>query len=259
MNPHVPSGNASTCCGHPVARNTDRLSGGLLRVALWLILSGCLAAFLLQAQSEAAGSEVWILDRLDEIGGHRTTILGNPRVVDTSLGKAIEFDGVDDAIFVDVHPLAGAETFTWEVIFRPDSGGNPEQRFFHLQEQDPKTRADTQTRLLFETRLIDGRWCLDTFAFSPSGSKALIDRSLLHSLDEWHHAALVYDGKQMRHYVDGVQELAADVRLSPQGQGHTSLGVRINRVDYYKGAIRMARMTRRALAPEEFLKVRPAP
>jgi hypothetical protein len=64
------------------------------------------------AQSAAPASEVWILDRLDQIGGHPTTILGNPRVIDTPLGKAIEFDGVDDAIFLDVHPLAGAETFT---------------------------------------------------------------------------------------------------------------------------------------------------
>jgi len=231
----------------------------VLTTALACILGGCLTAFLPgAAQSGATASEVWVLDRLDQIGGHPTTILGNPRVIDTPLGKAIEFDGVDDAIFLDVHPLAGAETFTWEVVFRPASGGGAEQRFFHLQEQDPKTRADTQTRLLFETRLIDGKWCLDSFAFSPSGSKALIDRTRLHTLDAWHHAALVYDGKEMRHYVDGVQELAAPVQLTPQGQGHTSLGVRINRVDYYKGAIRLARMTRGVLRPEEFLKVEPA-
>jgi len=229
----------------------------LLIVAVPGILAVCLAGLVLAAaQSAAPVGEVWILDRLDQIGGHPTTILGNPRVIDTPLGKAIEFDGVDDAIFLDVHPLAGAETFTWEVVFRPDSGGAPEQRFFHLQEQDPKTHEDTQTRLLFETRLTAGRWYLDSFAFSPSGSKALIDRTLLHTVDTWHSAALVYDGKEMRNYVDGVQQSAAEVRLSPQGQGHTSLGVRINRVDYFKGAIRMARMTRRPLKPEEFLKVK---
>jgi len=32
------------------------------------------------------------------------------------------------------------------------------------------------------------------------------------------------------------------------------MGVRINRVNYFKGAIRLARMTRRALAPGEFLR-----
>ena len=63
--------------------------------------------------------EIWQFDRLDNIGGHKTTVLGQPRVIKTVVGKAVEFDGVDDALFVDHHPLAGAETFTWEAIFRP--------------------------------------------------------------------------------------------------------------------------------------------
>lgn len=197
--------------------------------------------------------EIWTFDRLDQIGGHPTSIVGNPRVVDTPQGKAVEFDGVDDALFVENHPLAGAGTFTWEVIFRPDTGGRPEQRFFHLQEKDAATGRDTQTRLLFETRLIDGRWCLDSFAFTPVGSKALLDRMRLHSLDAWHHVAMVYDGSEFRNYVDGELQGSAPVRLSPQGAGHSSAGVRINRVDYFKGAIRKARFTRRALAPAEFL------
>ena len=74
----------------------------------------------------AAGSETWNFDRLDEIGGHKTTLLGHPRVIDTPHGKAIEFNGVDDAVYLGVHPLAGVEAYTWEVIFRPDKGGAPE-------------------------------------------------------------------------------------------------------------------------------------
>jgi hypothetical protein len=34
-------------------------------------------------------------------------------VIETPAGRAVEFDGVDDALVVDVHPLAGAETFTF--------------------------------------------------------------------------------------------------------------------------------------------------
>jgi hypothetical protein len=33
------------------------------------------------------------------------------------------------------------------------------------------------------------------------------------------------------------------------------VGVRINKVNYFKGAVRLARFSRRALAPAEFLKV----
>lgn len=187
---------------------------------------------------------VWRFNRLDEIGGHAATILGEPRV----MGEAIEFDGVDDAIFLDTHPLAGAEQFTWEVIFRPARGGPPEQRFFHMQENG------TDTRLLLETRLIGDQWCLDSFARSDTGSQALIDRTKLHPLDEWHHVAAVYDGREFRHYVNGILQGKADVKLTPQGAGRTSIGVRINKVDYFRGAVRLARMSRRALDPAEFLK-----
>jgi len=218
-----------------------------------LCLSSAALAFALHAW-QTAPSETWTFDRLDQIGGHPTTILGHPRVIDTPQGKAVQFNGADDAIFLDVHPLAGAETFTWEVVFRPDSGGAPEQRFFHLQERDPKTGQDTNTRLLFETRLIGGRWCLDSFALSGSASKTLMDRSLLHSADAWHHAAAVYDGKEFRNYVDGKLQGAATVHLTPQGAGRTSIGTRINKRDYFKGAVRIARMTRRALPPADFLK-----
>ena len=190
----------------------------------------------------------WTFDRLDRIGGHPTQIFGTPRVIDTGKGKAIEFDGVEDAVFIDNHPLAGATVFTWEVIFRPAKGGRPEQRFFHMQE------TGSIHRYLMETRLIGDEWCLDTFAASSTGQQAMMDRKLLHPLDQWHHVALVYDGTQMRHYVNGKLELSATVALAPQTEGRTSVGVRINKVDYFRGAIRLARMSRRALAPGDFLK-----
>jgi len=113
--------------------------------------------------------EVWIFDRIQNIGGLPTTVLGHPHVIDTPLGKAVEFNGVDDALVIGEHPLAGAETFTFEAIFRPDPGGAPEQRWFHLSEQDPATGKDTETRLLFETRLIVDSWCLDAFVNTPAG------------------------------------------------------------------------------------------
>lgn len=192
--------------------------------------------------------ETWIFDRLDRIGGHTPQVLGHPRVIDSPVGKAIEFNGVDDALFFDLHPLAGAEVFTWEVMFRPDRDGRPEQRFFHLQERS------SVSRLLFETRITEGQWYLDNYAMAGGQGKALIDRTKLHSTNEWHTAALVYDGRELRNYVDGVLEGRAEIHLIPQKEGTTSVGVRINKVDYFKGAIRMARMTRAVLTPEKFLK-----
>src|SRR4051794_23252409 len=77
----------------------------------------------------AAPAELWKFDNLSRIGTHAVTVEGHPKVISTPAGKAVQFGGIEDALFLNVHPLAGAETFTWEVIFRPDPGGAPEQRF----------------------------------------------------------------------------------------------------------------------------------
>lgn len=196
--------------------------------------------------------ETWRFDRLEGIGGHRTTVLGQPRVIDAPVGKAIEFDGIDDALDIESHPLAGAETFTFEAIFRPD-GGPVEQRWFHLSERDPATGLDTDNRMLFEIRVAGDQWFLDSFNQSGSESQALMNRAALHPLGRWYHVASVYDGKEFRNYVDGVREGAAEIRLAPHGPGHASVGMRINRVFYFKGAVHLARFTRRALSPAEFL------
>jgi hypothetical protein len=70
-------------------------------------------ALLLMALAAAAHGETWRFDNLKKIGGHAVKLLGEPRVIDTPKGKATEFDGVDDALFFDVHPLAGATGFTY--------------------------------------------------------------------------------------------------------------------------------------------------
>ena len=197
-----------------------------------------------------AAAAVWDFDSLETIGGHAVTVEGEPQVIDTPEGKAVEFDGEDDAIFLNVHPLAGAETWTWEAVFRPD-GGQEEQRWFHLNEGT--ANGDSDNRMLFEIRVVDGQWCLDTFVQTGEARKALLDRTHLHPLGEWHHVAAVYDGSQLRAYINGEIDGSAEISLGPQGPGRTSVGVRINKVFYFDGAVRKARFTRRALDPSEFL------
>ena len=198
---------------------------------------------------------VWRFDNLVAIGGHATHVLGHPYLIDSPYGKAVEFNGNDDALFVDEHPLAGATAYTWEVIFRPDADGAEAQRFFHLSEIDPATGKDTDNRMLFEIRIAKGQWCLDSFAESHGARRTLLNCDDLHPLGRWYRVTAVYDGKTLRNYVGDEMQVEGELHMAPQGAGHASIGTRIDRRDFFKGAVFEARFTPRALEPEEFLKM----
>jgi hypothetical protein len=190
---------------------------------------------------------VWKLDDVKKVGGHATEVIGAPRVVD---GAAV-FDGAHDGIFVPADPLDGVKEFTIEILFSPAEGGPEAQRFFHLQDT-----ADW--RVMIETRL-DGKggWWLDTFLGATKGGTPLIDPKRVHKTDAWYWAAVRYDGKTMSHFVNGEKELeAADVKFGPLGPGKLSLGVRQNKVYWFKGGIREVRFTPAALAPEKLQRVK---
>jgi hypothetical protein len=198
-------------------------------------------------------SVVWNLDRLDHIGGYPTQVLGQPALVETPFGRGVLFDGSDDGLLVRGNPLGDTTAFCLEVVFRPDSSTpvNIEQRFLHIQNPDSDNR-----RILMELRHTAGdHWFLDTFLKADSAELTLYARDLLHPIGRWHHVALVYEAGTMRHYVDGRQELSGAVEFAPIDGGHTSIGVRMNKRSWFKGAMRMIRMTRRALHPAEFLGV----
>jgi hypothetical protein len=214
-------------------------NGGRLAVAL--ILAGALRA-----------GEIWRLDNLEKLGGHAVTLEGAPRVTEMDGSKAVVFDGAKDGFFLSAIPIKGAKTFTIEILFWPAEGGPAEQRFVHLQDEGG-------ARAMIETRLDGkGKWWLDTFLL-PAGTQrgvALIDAKLVHPTNQWHWAALTYDGKMMTHYVNGVKELEGAPAMTPFGEGKTSLGVRQNKVHWFKGAIREVRFHAEALAPEKLQRVK---
>jgi len=206
----------------------------------------------------------WTFDRLDTIGGVKTTVEGHPRIVDSPVGKAVEFDGVADSLLIEQHPLAGAETFTFEAIFRPDGGAN-QQRWFHLAEIDPKTglatsvektTTESNARFLFEIRVVNEKeWYLDAFINGPGYSKALMFADKRYAIGQWYHVAQVYDGKWYRSYVNGELQGEAEVAFAPQGTGRASVGARMNKVNYFHGAVAKARFTSAALPVSEFMTV----
>src|SRR5262245_5813553 len=192
---------------------------------------------------------VWNVDNLESIGGHKVRVVGKPRVIETDRGKAIEFDGKGDGLIVAANPLTGLKEVTVEVIFRLAAGGPKEQRFLHFQQKE------SEDRLLFETRLTDdGRWFLDTHLQVGKAQRTLFAEKFPHALGTWHHAATVVDGKTMRHYVDGKEELAGDIQAAPLAAGQTSIGMRFNEVFWFQGAIRQIRITPAVLKSDAFLK-----
>ncbi|MEE4452151.1 LamG domain-containing protein [Novosphingobium resinovorum] len=211
-----------------------------------------LAALALLPGMAQARQIVWTFDNLDRIGTLRPQVLGHPRVEQTPVGKATVFDGVDDAVYLGRHPLAGARAFTIEALLRPD-GGAFEQRWMHLASDDQPGQPAGQTRMLFEIRVVGDAWYLDSFIKGPGYSQVLIDPARLHPIGRWYHVAQTFDGTTYRSYVDGVLEGEAKVTgFTPQGAGNTSIGVRYNRVNFFHGAVRMARFTDRALTPARF-------
>lgn len=115
--------------------------------------------------------------------------------------------------------------------------------------------TDGNGRFMFEIRVKDGNWYLDTFVNSKGGSQALIDPAKLHPLSRWYAVAQTYDGHVYRAYVDGVLQGEVVVpRFVPHGPGHVMVGTRMNHVNYFHGAVAQARFTDRALAPGQFLK-----
>lgn len=224
------------------------------------LLIGGLATLAAAPAAALSRAEIWTFDNLKRIGGLAVRSEGTPRVIRSPLGRAIEFDGVDDVLFLDAHPLAGASRFTFEALFRPD-GGAFEQRWFHLESGGAGTdpTAKTGSRMLFEIRVEGAEWYLDTFILGPGYRQPLIVPEKRFPVGRWYHVAQSYDGAMYRAYVNGALQAEAALTFAPQGPGRASVGMRMNKVSPFRGAVRQAAFTRgEALAPDRFVLPIPA-
>src|SRR5437773_4725817 len=95
---------------------------------------------------EPARTVDWKFARLDVVDGHKATLVGFPRLIDTPNGNGVQFDG-ESGLFLETNPLADLKQFTVEIVFQPYGAGAKEQRFLHFQENG------SDNRLLFEIRL----------------------------------------------------------------------------------------------------------
>ena len=217
------------------------MTSRLHRIAAGALTASSLLAFASGSRAQEDRQVVWRLDSLERIGGHAVTVIGRPKVVDTEIGAAVEFDGVGDGLLIDANPLMTLGQFTIDVVFQPAPGGAEEQRFLHIEERESGNRALVELRAL-----PTGNWVLDTYLRSGADGLTLLDRAVMHPMDRWHVATLTYDGKTMTHFVDGARELSGETRFAPLGAGTTSIGVRQNRVSWFKGRIHSVRFSTHA-------------
>ncbi|MCX6143183.1 MAG: LamG domain-containing protein [Ignavibacteriales bacterium] len=198
------------------------------------------------AVSSNSNIVVWQLGVLNASSVTADSKSGKPLTMSSPFGEAVQFDGKADGLFLDQNPLVNLRQFTVEVVFRPDPNGQPEQRFLQMGEVNGE-------RLMMETRLTaENQWYLDAYIKSGDSSKALMDKSKVHPAGKWYHLAFVFDDGKMDTYVAGEHELEGRVKFSPFKSGRTSIGVRMNKVYWFKGAIARIRITPKCLAPSEF-------
>ncbi len=207
--------------------------------------------------SDSTYYEIWDINNLEIIGGHEVTVFGNPEVVSTKIGDAVKFDGDNDRLVVDFNPLKDAKEFTVELLFKPDARypDNIDPRLVHIQ--DPLD-AD-EKRLMLELRIDKNNQCyMDGFLQTDMMRLPLIDETLLHSTEEWHHIAITYKDKEFTTYFDGIKELSGIVDYSNiiiNTTGKTSLGARLNNIKFYSGLMKTLKVTHASLDPKNFIYI----
>lgn len=200
----------------------------------------------LEIKKENNAKTEWLLANLLREKSSKVEISGKPQIVASPYGEAVSFNGIDDAIFLNELPLQSLQEFTVEMIFNPDVTGSFEQRILHIGE----SKAD---RMLLEIRAVNSNWYFDGYACSGTNKKALIDEKLVHPLGKWYHVAFVVTPNSLTTYVNGKQELEESFSFLPIKTGQTSIGVRINKLNWFKGAIYKIRITPRQINPIDFM------
>jgi hypothetical protein len=100
-------------------------SSNILKPALTLAIALGIAVTAAQTPSQLT----WRLDNLERAGADPFQIIGAPSIVDTDLGRAVQFNGMSDGLVIGRNPIAGLRQFTIEVLLSPDTDGPEEQRF----------------------------------------------------------------------------------------------------------------------------------
>jgi len=179
------------------------------------------------------GIIIWKLSDTATIGKNKPIVFGAPQSVKEGPIRGLLFDGTHDGLMIPVNPLQEWKSFTIEILFKPMQSSSVAPRMIHLQDEKAN-------RCTIELRLTNGgNWYLDTFLKNGYTNKGLsiIDSTKEHPCNDWYWVALVYNGTKMISYVNSKKEGEGLISLDAMTSGQTSLAVRLNKVNWFKGQI----------------------
>ncbi|MFB6340796.1 LamG-like jellyroll fold domain-containing protein [Saccharicrinis sp. FJH62] len=201
-------------------------------------------------------NETFVLDNLNALNGYDIQVFGNPQIVETEIGKGTAFDGEGDGIYIFNNPIGSSQVFTIETIVKPNDvyPANAEPRYFHIEDANNSNR-----RITMELRLNNNHeWYFDGFLRADANSLGLMEQGLTHLLNGWQHMAIIYNNGHFETYVNYKKELEADwdhLLLPFSDATKMSVGMRMNKVNYFNGIIQRIRITHAVLDSSEFMKI----
>ncbi len=144
----------------------------------------------------------------DSVSGHHGTLVGDPARVSGKVGGALELDGDGDYVDCGGAPV-DPNVRTWADLTSEITLAAWVQGSFDKPWQSIVTKGDNSWRLIRYNLTEDVIFALNNVGDAISGSTGPVSGS------RWHHLVGVYDGSQIRLYVDGM--LAASA-TAPEGQ-----------------------------------------
>lgn len=202
-------------------------------------------------------------------GAPEGNLVGGPAWVEGLPGKALEFDGVDDAVEVGINPLKGAHALTVQAYIKPMSVPDFESaKIFNIGLESATQGKD---RFMLDILPYGDGWVLSHF-MSIEGNRSdaeevVLESGPVHTFGEWYHVAMVFDSTspntvKIKQYINHSLELEWEYTITVLNEGQIFIGERYEiksstgRRNYFHGVIDNVILHKRALTPEEFM---PAP
>ncbi|MHA1289675.1 MAG: LamG-like jellyroll fold domain-containing protein, partial [Candidatus Thorarchaeota archaeon] len=167
----------------------------------------------------------------------------SPSTVYGKYGRALEFDGVNDYVYVgnDTNPLNGITVEAW---IKPNVVNSWQQA--SVVSKFETNAYQWKIGLTNVGKLRADIYTNQTNVVSPISTGAM-------SVDEWYHIATTYNGTHAYVYLNGAQSVAFSGINGPIQNNNSNIRIGHEPVNnrYFNGTIDEVRIWNRALSPEE--------